>query len=60
MKCECKLKEFVEKYPEYRRPFNDFLSDPLYIARFKLDKNGELECLEVGYKSDLWAIDKFD
>lgn len=58
MKCECSLKEFCKKYPVYRTAFSNLLSDPAYIAKFKTNKKGELEFLEVGYKSDFWAIDK--
>lgn len=53
MKCECSLKEFVKKYPYYKVPFSNLLSDPLYIVKFKLDEKGEFEYIEVGYKSDL-------
>lgn len=58
MKCECSLKEFVKKYPFFKVPFSNFLSDPCYIAKFKVDKSGNIQFLEVGYKEDLWAIDK--
>lgn len=58
MKCECSLKEFVKKYPFFRVPFQNLLSDPCYIAKFKVDKNGKLQFLEIGYKEDLWDIDK--
>lgn len=59
MKCECSLKEFVAKYPCFRTSFSNLLSDPKYIAKFKVDKDGNLEFLEVGYKSDIWAIENF-
>ncbi len=58
MKCECSLKEFVEKFPYYRTAFSNLLSDPHYIAKFKTNNKGKLQFLEVGYKEDLWAIDK--
>lgn len=58
MKCECSLKEFVKKYPVYGSAFSNLVADPDYIAKFKLDKNGKIEVLEVGYKTDFWAIDK--
>ena len=57
MKCECSLKEFVKRYPVYASAFSNMVSDPDYIAKFKVDKNGKLEFLEVGYKEDIWAID---
>ncbi len=57
MKCECSLKEFVEKFPYYRTAFSNLLSYPHYIAKFKTNNKGKLQFLEVGYKEDLWAID---
>lgn len=57
MKCECSLKEFVKKYPYYKVPFSNLLSDPLYIVKFKLDKKGEFEYIEVGYKSDFFLFE---
>lgn len=57
MKCECTLKEFVEKYPKFRWQFSNLVSDPLYIVKFQLNKKNEFVFIEVGYKDDLWACD---
>ena len=57
MKCECSLNEFVKKYPVFKSAFQNLVTDPQYIAKFKVDKNGQLEFLEVGYKADKWIID---
>jgi hypothetical protein len=59
MKCECTLKEFCNRYPIYRTAFSNLLSDPNYICKFKVDKDGDLQCIEIGYKEDIWAIDNF-
>lgn len=60
MKYECTLREFVKEYPVFKTQFSNLLSDPHYIAKFTKHKNGDICMLEVGYKEDLWAIDKFD
>ena len=58
MKCECSLKEFVKKYPNFRWQFSNLLSDPNYMVKFQLNRKNEFVCIEVGYKDDLWACDK--
>lgn len=60
MKCECTLNEFVKKYPVFKSAFQNLLTDPQYIAKFTIDKNDKLTCIEVGYKTDGFLIDNMD
>ena len=57
MKCECTLNEFVKKYPVFKSAFQNLVTDPQYIAKFTIDKNGKLSFVEVGYKTDGFVID---
>lgn len=53
----CSLTEFVRRFPVYKKLFSNLLTDPEYIVKYRLFNKKKLQSLEVGYQSDIFAID---
>jgi len=58
MKVETSLRDFVKLYPVYRAAFQNLLSDPEYIVKYICDENGKLKVFELGYKEDIFSLDR--
>ena len=52
-------KIYPDKAEELFKRFPDMKDDKNYIIRAVLN-NGNISCLELGYKEDLWRIKKID